>query len=241
MGYWISALASGVAAAGLAWMRTRTRIARLETKIRALRELADRPSQLRRLTPEEEPLRASLDGAAEVTEQLRAAGFEVLGELVDGAGQGAVARWLVDDARTTFLWLGVVRGRRGRVVVMMGSHRADGATFTRWGLGPLAQVATPPMVQFQVLPTAIPIADAVARHRAFAGIADREHVKIESLDDVMRERARMRELSIAWRATIPPTELIDLDLRSILGKHYDALGRHLARRLEPRIPQARTI
>jgi len=231
------ALFAALALAG--WLRMRNALARLEQKIRRLRELHGRELRYRPLEPGEDALRATLDGLDDHTAQLRAAGLEILGELVEEHESRVATRWFVDAARTTFGWIGMARTRGMAIpIALFASHAEDLAVYTR-RVPKIPSVVMPPFIRRQDLPGATPIADALARHRSFAG--DGPWVRIDSLDDVIREMPRIRRLVIAWREAQPPVELLDADLRAILGKHYERLGAQLARRLAPELPRARAL
>ncbi len=223
------------------WFNLRSRIQRLEVKIRHLRELAVRPLGYRRLEPSETALGAGLDRLTAETEQMRSLGFEILGDLIEDSESKLATRWFVDPARTTFGWLGMIEARGMAIpVALFASHRADGAAYTR-RVPRIPGLAMPPFVRRQDVAATMDLAHALLAHNRFAGVEEGEWIRVESLDDVIREMPRVRALTIAWREAQPPADLLDQDLRAILGKHYERLGPVLAKKLGPEIPRAKAL
>ena len=230
----VAAVFATLAVAG--WLRLRERIARLEQQIRKLRELSTRRLTYRRVTDADRGLDAAGVTAAF---DLPAAGLEVLGDLVEESESKLLTRWFVDKPRTTFGWVGLARAGVGSIpVALLASHRADGAVYTR-RVPKLPMLKSPPFIRRQDLPPTTDLADALAKHRELAGEGD--WIKIESLEDVIREMPRIRDKMIAWRDAQPPADLLDQDLRLILGKHYEQLGARLARKLGPQVPPAKVL
>lgn len=199
--------------------------------------MAARPLRYRRLLQTEAELDAELGRSA--VADLVAAGLSTLGNLVEEGESKLVTHWFVDASRTTFGWVALARGAGRLVPVMLfASHRADGAVYTR-RVPKLPMLQQPPFIRRQDVPPSTTLAEALAKHRELAGAGD--WIRIDSLDDVIREMPRMRDLMIAWRDAQPPADLLDQDLRLILGKHYAQLGARLAAKLGPRIPPAKAM
>lgn len=212
-------------------LRVRQKLAMLAAQIRGLREHALERVTYRPAGGAE--LGDSIDDATAEAEKL---GFTMLGDFVEESRvtpQGRAMRWMTDAAGTTFGWIAPfdVDGQRHILIVLM-SHELDAQTIT--SRQPLASTLTrPPFVTLQHLPPATSFAQVVAKHRdkAQLGDADRGHVPAKSFDQIVAELDRMRDKVIAWRSEQPADELLDSDLRSLLGPQYGKLAGPLKRRL----------
>ena len=234
-------LAFGVLAFVLRYGVLRRQIDRLEKNIQKLRGLAATPITFRPVPPGEaahaERL-AALDAAAG---ELTAAGLEVLGDAI-GSRDPQPVRWFVDRERTTFGWFGVLQMPRGRGtahVAILLSHAGERWFSTRRSPG-TAGLAVPPFVSRQNLPATTTLAQALAKHRELAG-DPAKLARVETLEEAtaafQEQHARIR----AWREQQPPDELLEQDLRSALGRHYDRLAPLLARRFDIALPRARVV
>jgi hypothetical protein len=224
---WFAALALAVVAG--AWRR-RNNLARLEQRLRRLREMAMCELELRPV--------ADVDTAelASMTEPLAAAGLIHLGYAVEHAEDARQpACWFADTAGTTFGWLGEARGLRFAFLMSAGRERA---TLTRCIPHPLPVLASPSFLDRADDVGPLHLARALATHRERL---PHDPIVVRSLDDALRAVRDVRARTIAWREAQPPSDLLDRDLRAILGRHYDRLGPIMARRLGVQIPVARTL
>jgi hypothetical protein len=138
----------------------------------------------------------------------------------------AVLGWQITQPSRPWLWVG--------------SYRAD-ERFASWR-GP-GDFALPPNVHVQQLGPDATTTEVVRRHRDFARTQQPEHglVHLASLDDVVAQFTAWDENLFAWRAAQPPDELLDADLRAVLGDRYERVGKRLARRLRDDLPQATAL
>lgn len=212
-------------------VRARRQLAMLAAQIRDLREHAVKPITYR---PAGNPQLA--DELAATTREAEQAGFTMLGDYLEESPVregGMPMRWFVDARGTTFGWLAPfeVQGTREIVIVLM-SHELASQTIT--SRAPKASSLTrPPFVHVQHVPLGTPFKDTVARHRELAQLDDetRGFVPVKTFEQLSHELERMRAKVIAWRETQPKDELLDADLRSLLGGQYDRLGTAMRRRL----------
>ena len=219
-------------AAFVSLTRFRERVNTLETKIRRLRELSSKELEYRELAADD-PSAAPL---AAFDAELAAAGVTVLGTMVDVA-EPVPSRWFVDRAGTSFGWVARIDHTHAAVVV---SRRGDEVYQTRRSFAAVA-LAQPPWAHRQTVRTGLTLAELLAHHHELVG--DRpELAQVASLADLARELTETRARNQAWRNAQDPAELLDRDLRGILGKHYDGpLGAKLARRLAVELPRARAL
>ena len=230
-------------------VRTRQRLARLETSLRRLRAIAMRDIALRPLAAGELDV-AALDGLAD---QLRGLGLAILGDAIEDSGPDGKhpTRWFADTAGTTFGFVGIARTARTGFMVSTSPERV---ALTRVVPRPLPSLAQPPFIDRGELygetsGFAGPRSDAqrcaewidklgeaLAAHRTRVPA---NAAKVATLDDALREMRALRTRTIAWREAEPPDTLLDRDLRAMLGRHYDRLGHIMARRFGIRLPEAR--
>jgi hypothetical protein len=142
-------------------------------------------------------------------------------------------RWFVDARGTVFGWMAPfdVKGKREIVIVLM-SHEL--ATQTITSRAPKASaLSRPPFVQMQHVPLTASFKDTVAKHRELAQLDDdtRGFVPVRTFDQLSHELDRMRSKAITWREGQQHDELLDADLRSLLGAQYRRLGSAMRRRL----------
>lgn len=213
-------------------LRLRQRLALLAAQIRALRTHALEPVTYREVSVDAAVAQA-LDTA---THEAEALGLVMVGDYVEETSvptDERPMRWFVDKAGTTFGWMAPFSadGTEHVVVVLM-SHELDRQTITA-RQPPSSMLTRPPFVSLQQVVVDTTIEDTLARHRDHAGLADadRSFVPVHSFDEVRHEVARMRDKVIAWRKQQPADELLEADLRSLLGAQYDRLAGPLRRRL----------
>jgi hypothetical protein len=222
-------LAIGLAA--LFIVRLRSRLALLAAQVKGLRAQALVPLTYAPTTDR------ALDAVlASATKEAEALGFTMLGDHVETselATAPRAMRWFVDRAGTTFGWIAPfeVHDQHFTVIVLM-SHELDTQTVT--SRQPAASLlARPPFVDVLAVPPPTSFAETLAKHRKRAQLDDQERafVPAKTADEVFAEVARMRDKVIAWRRAQPADELLDADLRSLLGAQYDKLVGPLRRRL----------
>lgn len=210
-------------------LRVRRQVATLAEQIRELRAHAVSPITYR----EADVALVEVDDASEEAES---AGFAVLGDFVEASDvrpDGMPMRWIVDRAGTTFGWLAPFDvGDEHHIILVLMSHELDSETIT--SRAPVASsLARPPFVKTQYAPLTASVAETVTRHRRLADLDDdkRGFVPVKTFEQLRLELARMRGKAIAWRETQPAAELLDADLRSLLGAGYARVGPAVERRL----------
>lgn len=219
-----------LAAAIIYLLRARRQLAVLAAQIRELREHAMQPLTYRSTA------NPALDELDALTREAERAGFSMLGDFVEESSvreSGMPMRWFVDSRGTTFGWMAPfdVAGRRELVIVLM-SHEL--ATQTITSRAPKASaLSRPPFVQVQHVALGTSFADTVAQHRELAQLDDdtRGFVPVKTFEQLGHELDRMRSKVIAWREAQAREELLDADLRSLLGAQYERLGPAMRRRL----------
>ena len=212
-------------------LRARRQLGELAAQIRELREHAVTPISYRPVGSPE--LADQLDA---VTREAEQAGFTMLGDYVEESpvrDAGMPMRWFVDARGTTFGWMAPfdVHGKREVVIVLM-SHGLASQTIT--SRAPKASaLSRPPFVQVQHVELGTSFKDTIAKHRALAQLDEdtRGFVPVKTFDQLSHELERMRGKVIAWRQGQQNEELLDADLRSLLGAQYRRLGSAMRRRL----------
>jgi hypothetical protein len=202
-----------------------------ERAVREARESASGPSPYRIAT--NEPLLDELRRAESHQSELVALGYRVLGDIVmlkDGAAVMATRMFVSADGATVGGLSVTAKSARG-VLVAVSSYTGEKQISTRRGQVP--SLAVPPFVQITSLPPATPIRELVAAHHAPADAR-----RVETLEDMLARLAELRERTLAWRASLSPDELLDADLRGLLGKQYETTGKLWAARLRDKLPQA---
>jgi hypothetical protein len=220
-----------IAIAVIMILRARRQIAVLALQIKALREHAIKPVTYRPVGIPE--LADDLDA---ITREAERAGFTMLGDYVEESPvreAGMPMRWFTDARGTTFGWMAPfeVGGTREIVVVLM-SHELSSQTIT--SRAPKASALTkPPWVQVQHVELSTSFTETVAKHRELAGLDEdtRGFVPVKTFEQLSHELERMRGKVIAWREGQKADELLDADLRSLLGAQYRRLGKAMRRRL----------
>jgi hypothetical protein len=212
-------------------LRLRHRLALLVEQIRGLRERA-----MERITYRPAPAGALAEVLDEATAEAESLGLTMLGDRIEEAKLQTLERpmrWFVDRDGTTFGWMAPfeVDGAKHTVIVLM-SHELDAQTIT--ARQPLAStLSRPPFVALHHVPPATSFKQTLAKHRAKAGLDDsgRGFIPVKTFEQVEHELDRMRDKVIAWRTAQPADELLDADLRSLLGPQYAKLAPAVKRRL----------
>lgn len=212
-------------------LRVRRRLALLAEQIRQLRAHALEP-----VTYRAAPAGTLDEPLAKATAEASLLGFTMLGDYIEDSTidpAGRVMRWFVDGAGTTFGWMAPfeVDGRTHVVVVLM-THELDAQTITS-RQPPASLLSRPPFVSMQTIPVNASMTEVRTKHRSRAHLDESEggHVPVRTFDQLAAELDRMREKSIAWRRTQPAADLLEADLKSLLGGQYARLAGPLRRRL----------
>ncbi len=217
---------------GAYWKRHQ-QVKHFEQALRDARAAADGPNPYRHVTAadaqhvERLGLLVSQEGA------LVELGFRVLGDLIaerDGK-PFLISRVLVSADGKTTAGLNASLLVAGRTYVGLTSY--DGEQHVSTVRGEVPSLARPPFVVVTNVPQDASIAKLVAAHQAMP-----EARAVSSIDEAMARIDELRARTQAWRATQPPDELLDADLRMLLGKGYAHGGKRWAARLRSKLPQA---
>jgi hypothetical protein len=209
-------------------LRLRRKLALLAEQIRALRARS-----LERVTYRPAPAGALGNSLDDVTAEAQGLGLTMVGDKLEEASDPALERpmrWFVDAAGTTFGYFAPfeVDGASFVIVVAM-SHELDAQTIT--ARQPAAStLARPPFVTLQHVAPATSLQQTLGKHRGKAS-SDGALVPVKTFEEIEHELDRMRDKVIAWRKAQPADELLDLDLRSLLGPQYAKLAASMKRRL----------
>jgi hypothetical protein len=225
-------LSCGAVAGLVAFVRDRKRMDELEDKIREIRAVlaADFPYRL--------PARAD----AELVELLGAShmllafdGLTPIGDLimeVPGGRPISVMRAFVDLEGTTIAYLSAYPQHPKNDTYLLLESYAPDAEYVTHVDNPVR--ASAPFSHQQSLSTPL-IRELLAKHRAFTrGTLAR----ITSLDDLMRELRANHAMFVRWRETLSPEELLEVDLKTVLGDQFRIHGPGWKRRLALRLPKA---
>ena len=227
-------LASCGAVAGLvAFVRDRKRMTELEDKIREIR------AALAAHFPYRLPLRADTDLVALLANvhvnAMMHDGFTLLGDLimeVPGRTPMSIMRAFVDAYGTTVVYVSAYPQHPGITYMLLESYTADAEYITHVG-NPVR--ASAPFSHQQSVQGPLPIRQIHALHRTF--IKGTPAV-IASMDDLVRELRANHAMFVRWREALAPEELLEIDLKTVLGDQYAILGPGWKRRLALRLPAA---
>ena len=216
---------------GAYWKR-HEQMKKFEQALRDARAGADGPNPFRIATAADAPHVERLAVLVSQQAALAEAGFRVLGDLImerDGKAF-MISRVHVSGEGTTLATLSASL-LTVRTYVGLGSY--DGDSHVSTVRGEVPSLARPPFVTVTSLPQDASIAKLVAAHQPMPGAR-----VVTSLDDVLARLAEVRTRTQAWRAAQPPDELLDADLRALLGKAYENGAKRWAARLRDKLPQA---
>jgi hypothetical protein len=209
--------------------RMKSRIASLEVAIRKLRALAVSPIVYTR----EDGAGAALD---DLDDAFATSRLTKLGDAREGR-EGLPMRWFVDANKTAFGWVGIAPHASGPVRLgMVMSCNAERIVATASTPRSAPTLTRPPFSDREVVVGPLDLAALLATHyKRRPESAD----PVETLEGAfaMVERARAR--TAAWREEQPQDQLLDSDLKAVLGRHYDRLGPILRKRLAIGVPEAR--
>jgi len=219
-----------IAFSAIGYQRRRQGLARLEEQIRKLRLLAVRAVKYR-------PAEAPMQGLAKQTEQLEQLGCTLLGDMIEESATDALpTRWFLAGDKTTFGWIALAQSIMGPTEVAMLMSVGERATITMCSPRAAPGLAQPPHIDRVVRVGFLDLKAAFAEH---AKRKPEDARTIESIDDALAAVEDVRSRTATWREAQAPQTLLDRDLRSVLGQHYDKLGKTLAKRLATDLPEAR--
>ena len=214
--------------AGANALRTRKRLARLELLIRQSRDIALAGMSF---VPVDAHWQPFVDGL-EIP-----AGMQPLGDFVEcayGREPAGARRGFTDPAVTLYGWLARGGPTKAMVMVLVPATATD-VYLTRLTPAAGGLLAAPPWAHREAVAYARGIAGALERHRErSAGVTGA--VQDTAVAALQAELVRVRAMTIAWRQAQPPAALLDADLRSMLGPHYDRIGPRLAKQRALEMP-----
>jgi len=219
--------------AGATALRTRKRIARLEALIRKGRDIALGGMSF---TPVDARWQPFLDGL-DVPSGMQALGDFV--EVPEGREPSGALRGFSDPTGTIYGWMARIGATKAMVMVLVTATDTD-IYLTRLTPAAGGLLSAPPWAHREVVAYQRGVEGALERHRARVA-AVTGAMRVTTVAELQAELARVRGMTIAWRQAQPPAALLDADLRSMLGRHYDTLGARLAKRLAVEMPQARVV
>jgi hypothetical protein len=226
-------LSCGAAAGLVALVRDRKQMAALEDKIRDIRAVLSAHFPYRLPTKADADLVALLANVH--ANALAQDGFTLLGDLVmevPGKQPISIFRAFIDAYGTTVVYITAYPQNPGVTYLLLESYTADAEYITHVG-NPVR--ASAPFSHQQTVQGPLPIRQIHALHRAFLGGTP---VAIASLDDLVRELRANHALFVRWREQLSPEELLDNDLKTVLGEQYRVFGPGWKRRLALRLPEA---
>lgn len=230
-------IASGVLGGVFAYMRQRHRANQFEQAVRDIRARVSEDMTFRALDASTPDAATMLDAIHAHEHRLEGCGLTLVGDvaMLQHDRLFAVMRAFVDAAGTSVAYVISSRARPVYAALLVESYRADAEYMTMHAAVP---IAAPPFSHRQVLPESLAWDAVLARHRTFASVDDPATIRVTSMDDLLRTLAQNHELMVRWRAAQTHEELLDADLRAILGPKYDRYGKGWARRLAVRLPKA---
>lgn len=239
----VSAVIGGLIGGLYSYVQRRIALARAERMIRDLRAMVGGDQLFRAPGSDEAGLVARLQDDASEEQAMVALGFTVLGDLAfhrtDQPALG-IMRVLVDSTKTILGYLVVLPQSPTNPRCVLESYSRS-LEFSSMRAERNATLATAPSSCQQQLAANLDHAELVAKHRDLArpGDPDDSLIRVTSLDELIPVLLRFQTLVADWRAAQPPDELLDADLRGLLGVHYARLGERWKKRLAIRLPRAR--
>ena len=195
---------------------------------------------LRPLAAHEAELVASLGAVAAVTEELRAAGLVVLGDLVEDIDPDRmphISRRLgAALARRAFAsGDGIVFGSCDPLGYTELMSARDGELYVSERSERQAGLAVPPFVSARHFGPGTSLSALLDAHRASLVESSASWARVTSLEQYVQQAQHARLREIAWRDAQDPDALLDLDLRALLGERtYAVIGSELTVRLAAR-------
>lgn len=228
-------LVVGFIAFGLTWWRARSQaIGRLADSITRLRAIVSRPTNRRPAAADHPVLVRRAAQYDQFTRDLASDGGGVLGDLEeinpDGSSAG-VTRWFRDRTGQVAGWFAVVEHPSATMPAMYLVTELVPASFVVTHQSLVNRVvAAPPTIIREHLAPGQPVQAVLALHRQRLpeGAAP---VQVQTLDEATTMVDRLRTHIQDWRRQQDRDQLIELDLRRVLGAQYDRVGPSVARRL----------
>lgn len=217
---------------GAYWKRHQ-QVKQFEQALRDARAAADGPNPYRYTTAADAPHVQRLGLLVSQEAALVDAGFRALGDLIAERDGKAflISRVLVSADGKTTAGLNASLVVTGRTYVGLTSY--DGEQHASTVRGEIPSLARPPFVAVKHVAQDMSIAKLVAAHEVMPAAR-----AVSSIEDAMARIDELRARTQAWRAAQPPDELLDADLRMLLGKAYTHGGKRWAARLRSKLPQA---
>lgn len=218
-------------------VRYRNSVERFQRDMKAYREELLEDRVVRVATAADAELVEMIDVATAERAEIESNGFTRLGDIVEDIPDlrpTAIVRVFVDSAGTTIAALSVRVHAPRQFQSWLISFHGEEQYATRRLERTLAQ---PPNMHAQTLATDTPYRTMVEKHRELAKFDGA--LRVRSIEDVAAAIGRMRAHLVRWRAAQPPDELLDADLRGVLGERYDSTGKFWARQLREELPGAR--
>jgi hypothetical protein len=222
-----------------AYWRAHSRADRFERMFHEARNALTADVPYRAVTGDDPDLVAMLGAVSADERELVACGFVVVGDFMAQTAERAplsVMRGLVDRSGTTCAILGVACAHPTYVQLTLGSYAEHEMFKTRRGLQ--HGLAEPPSVHRRGVAPELPHDQIVAAHREFACADEAALVHVTSRDELIAQLDRFRARLVSWRASQPPDDLLDADLRSMFGARFNLAATVWARRLRARPPRA---
>lgn len=212
-----------------AHFRMKQRIASLEAAIRKLRTIAISPIVYTR----EEGAASALD---DLDDTLAASRLTKLGDAREGT-EGLPLRWFVDAHKTTFGWIGIAPHATGPVrICMLLSTSATRIVMTVSSPRSVPALSRPEFSDRETLVGHLDLPTALSTH--FKRVPDNAD-RVETLEEAFAAVENVRARTAEWRESQPQEQLLENDLKSVLGHHYERLGPILRKRLALGVPEAR--
>lgn len=200
--------------------------------IRSLRKALVEDLTYRTPTLEDTALVLRLDEKRVLRDQLKALGFERVGDLVlllPGDEVHAAIRVFIAADKKTIAYVAAVTTTVVAFESFYDTHEIV-TSYTKVD----AYIEAGPTSRRQFIPLRVPIAEAYRQHQRFAAHAT---VTFSTLDEA---QAAMRDAHlrlVRWREEQPPAALLEADLRLLLGHKYALYGWWLKKRI-PDVPRA---
>jgi len=199
--------------------------------VRAMRKLNQEAVTYRPPHPDE-PIPADARPLFQAAQQeMTAAGLTVLGDLMEIHPDGtpfAPTRWFIDDTRAVCGWFGVLRNpETGSVnpVMMLFSESASGHFFVTGRGTTSTALVQPPTNHSAFGEWDDGLVTTFGRHRALlAGEGMTALRQDASLDAGPALVGRLRDSTARWRTAQPQQQLLERDVRALVGDKWEYLG-----------------
>ncbi|MEO7092921.1 MAG: hypothetical protein ABI175_06705 [Polyangiales bacterium] len=160
-------------------------------------------------------------------------GFRPLGDMIFSVPNFPIRvamRGFVDETGTISAYLTLAAQRGATPTVELESSTQEQSYGTSRTKPTNFSMPRPPFFHRIEVDPAISIADLLALHRKHVP-PDAALISIATGDEQLQEVTRHRALDRGWRASLDPAELLEIDIRGLLGKRYARYAPLLKRRL----------